>query len=149
MREIEKLKTRQWLPLHLSGLRARYLFVRYGPGRAGVRDVPLDRGVRREPDGTRKAGNARAMRTDEILLGAVLVMLIASTYMGFAVKRSLYDNQKSFEALTEALTKEIGAMELAIINLDEEVTRLSHRVAELEGGSSDAARIRSQPHPLN
>jgi hypothetical protein len=82
---------------------------------------------------------------DVILLGAVLVMLIASTYMGFTVQRSLHHSKKAFEALI----KEIGAMRLAALDLDEEVTRLKHRVAELEDGSSDAAQIRSQPRPLN
>jgi hypothetical protein len=83
--------------------------------------------------------------SNQILLGAVLVMLIASTYMGFAVQRSLYHSRKTFEALT----KEIGKMGLATLDLDEEVERLKHRVAELEGGSSDAAQTHSQPRPLN
>jgi hypothetical protein len=82
---------------------------------------------------------------DEILLGAVLVMLIASTYMGFAVQRSLYHSRKAFEALT----KEITQITIANFHLDEEVERLKHRVAELEFGSGDAAQIRSRPRPLN
>jgi hypothetical protein len=85
------------------------------------------------------------MRTDEILLGAVLVMLIASTYMGFTVQRSLYHSRKALEALAQ----EIGKMGLATLVLDEEVEHLKHRVAELEGGSSDAAQTQSQPRPLN
>jgi hypothetical protein len=72
------------------------------------------------------------MRTDEILLCAVLVMLIGSTYMGFAVKRSLYRLRKT-----------------STLNLDEEVERLKYRVAALEGRSSDAAQTQSQPPLLN
>jgi hypothetical protein len=84
------------------------------------------------------------MNYDEILLSAVLVMLIGSTYMGFAVQRSLYHSRKTFEALTEEITK------MAITNfaLDDEVTALKYRVAELED-DADAAQIRSQPRPLN
>jgi hypothetical protein len=82
---------------------------------------------------------------NEILLGAVLVMLIASTYMGFAMQRSLYHSKKSFEALI----KEIGKMGLATLDLEQEVERLKHRVAELERGSSDAAQTRSQQPPLS
>jgi hypothetical protein len=83
--------------------------------------------------------------SDQILLGAVLVMLIGSICMGFAVQRSLYHSRKTFEALT----KEIGKMGLATLDLDGEVERLKRRVADLEGGSSDAAQIRSQRRPLN
>jgi hypothetical protein len=85
------------------------------------------------------------MNGDEILLGAVLVMLIGSTYMGFTVKRSLYHSRKAFEALT----KEIGKMGLATLDLEAEVARLKLRVAALEWRSDDAAQIRSQPPPLN
>jgi hypothetical protein len=70
---------------------------------------------------------------DELLLAAVLVMLIASTYMGFAMQRSLYHSRKAFEALLI----EIGTMGRATLNLDEEVVRLKERVEALK---SDAAK---------
>jgi hypothetical protein len=40
---------------------------------------------------------------DTVLFLAVLMMLISSTYMGFAMKRSLYHSQKAFDALTESM----------------------------------------------
>jgi CHASE1-domain containing sensor protein len=73
------------------------------------------------------------MTFDEVLIAAVLVMLIASTYMGFAVRQSLYHSRKAFEALIEE-----------VVNLDEQVERLEHRVADLE-----PAQTHSRPHPLS
>ena len=68
------------------------------------------------------------MRFDEVLLCAVLVMLIASTYMGWCVQRSLYHSKKAFEAVVQ----EIGGMRLATLDIDQEVAQLKRRVAELE-----------------
>jgi hypothetical protein len=68
------------------------------------------------------------MNWDELLLCTVLVMLIASTYTGFCVQRSLYHSKKTFEALIQ----EIGGLRLATLDLDQEVAQLKHRVTELE-----------------
>jgi len=61
------------------------------------------------------------MRTDEILIVAVGVMLIGSIYMGFTVQRSLYHTRKAFEALTKEL-----------VHVDLELTRLQNRLTALE-----------------
>lgn len=43
------------------------------------------------------------MRVDEILIVAVIVMLMASIFMGLTVQRSLRHSQKAFEALIEKI----------------------------------------------
>lgn len=62
------------------------------------------------------------MSFDEILLGAVLVMLIASTCMAWSVQQSLRRSRQAFDFLV----KEIGAMQ------DQKIEMLEHRVKELE-----------------
>ena len=68
------------------------------------------------------------MRFDEILVIAVIVMLIASTYMGYCVQRTLYHSKMALEVLAEENSK----MTLAALDLGQEVARLKHRVAELD-----------------
>jgi hypothetical protein len=75
-------------------------------------------------------------------------MLIGSTCMSLAVQRSLRYNRKAFKEIT-IVAEQITNVAIANFNLADEVERLRHRVAELEGGSSDAAQTRSQPRPLN
>jgi hypothetical protein len=68
------------------------------------------------------------MTFDEILLIAVLVMSIASTWMAWGVQSSL---RRSREAL-EALVEQLGAMGLASLDHDQRIERLEHRIKELE-----------------
>jgi hypothetical protein len=68
------------------------------------------------------------MTFDEILLTAVLVMLIGSIFMGLSVQLSLRRSREAFEALI----KEIGAMGLATLKLDQRLETLEYRVKELE-----------------
>ena len=68
------------------------------------------------------------MSFDEILLSAVLVMLIASTFMAWSLQQSLRQSRQAFESLV----KEIGAMGLAMLNLDYRLEWLERRVKELE-----------------
>jgi hypothetical protein len=68
------------------------------------------------------------MNFDEILLSAVLVMLIASTWMAWSMQSSLRRARESFEALV----RQIGTMGLATIALDRKVESLEERIRELE-----------------
>ena len=68
------------------------------------------------------------MNFDEILLTAVLVMLIASTWMAWGMQSSLRRSREAFEALV----KQIGTMGLATIALDRKVESLEERIRELE-----------------
>ena len=54
------------------------------------------------------------MSFDEILLSAVLVMLIGSTFAAWSLQQPLRQSRQAFEFLV----KEIGAMGLAMLNLD-------------------------------
>jgi hypothetical protein len=65
---------------------------------------------------------------DEILLIAVLVMLIASTFMAWSL---ILASRRSRVAL-EALVKQIGTMGLATVALDRKVESLEARIKELE-----------------
>lgn len=68
------------------------------------------------------------MNFDEILLSAVLVMLIASTFMAWSLHSSLRHSRQAFEALVEQL----GTMGMAAIALDRRLETLEYRVKELE-----------------
>ncbi len=58
---------------------------------------------------------------DEILLGAILVMMIASTYMAYCLNRSLRHSRKAFEALIRDFA-----------SLDLELTKMNNRLDRLE-----------------
>jgi cell division protein FtsB len=68
------------------------------------------------------------MKYDEILLSAVLVMLIASTWMGWSLRLAMHRSQQA----VESLAKEIGTMGLATLKLDQRLETLEYRVKELE-----------------
>jgi hypothetical protein len=80
------------------------------------------------------------MMFDEILIVAVFVMLIASTYMGYCVQRSLYHSRKAFEGFA----REVSAFRLALIHLDERVERLEADVA-----GQEPEQTHFPPRPLN
>jgi hypothetical protein len=65
---------------------------------------------------------------DEILLSAVLIMLIASTWMGWSLRLAMHRSRQSLEALV----KQIGALGLATLNVDRRLEKLEERVQELE-----------------
>jgi hypothetical protein len=67
------------------------------------------------------------MRFDEVLLCAVLVMLIASMYMGFCVQRSLYHNREAFRTFI----KEIGVFGVALHKLDQRVAELENKTEKV------------------
>jgi len=52
------------------------------------------------------------MSFDELLLGAVLVMLIASTYMGWCVQRALYHSRHAMIALRDEYVRMYRLREL-------------------------------------
>lgn len=85
------------------------------------------------------------MRTDEVLIVAVGLMLCASILMGLNLRLALDRSRKAFEALAIQLSSLTGST----LNLDQKVERLERRIAELEGDLPDAEQTRSQPHPLN
>jgi hypothetical protein len=68
------------------------------------------------------------MSFDELLLGAVLVMLIASTYMGWCVQRALYHSRHAMIALRD----EYMRMSQLSFELNERVGLLEYRLRELE-----------------
>jgi hypothetical protein len=65
---------------------------------------------------------------DEILLIAVLVMLIASTWMAWSLRLAMHRSRQSLDSLV----KQIGAMGLATLQLDRRLETLEYRVKELE-----------------
>ena len=62
------------------------------------------------------------MRFDEVLLCAVLVMLIASTYMSFSIQRALYHNREAFLHVIKGL----GDFGVALHRLDQRVQELEN-----------------------
>ena len=68
------------------------------------------------------------MNFDEVLLSAVLVMLIASTWMGWSLRLAMRRSQQALESFA----KEIGTMGLAALQLDRRLETLEHRVKGLE-----------------
>lgn len=61
------------------------------------------------------------MLLDEVLLCGLLIALIASTYMGWNIRRALYHFRRAAEVSTEH-----------VIKLENEVASLRQRVMELE-----------------
>lgn len=63
------------------------------------------------------------MNFDEALLCAVLVMLIASTYIGFSIQRALYH----YKQVSRTLIEEFGTFGVALHKLDQRVQELEDK----------------------
>jgi hypothetical protein len=62
------------------------------------------------------------MKWDELLLCAVLVMLIASTYMGYCIQRALYH----YKEVGRHVITGLGDFGIALHKLDERVRELEN-----------------------